>query len=153
MISLITKGVLQYFKTNYLPGAGTLKIDLTENLTINLRDTLKIYIMDSTMALNQKLRDWYEGDSVAWTDSVSGLPTGADPTDYTVKLDITQDGVIKQTLSGAVDADSNYSISDTLTIDAGSYLIYVSIWWNDGTEKSDYDGYFAKEVKARPAAA
>lgn len=152
MIGLITKGVLQYFKTNYLPNGGNLKINITDSLTVNLRETLKIYIQGSCMSLNENLRKWFEGDSVSWSDTITGL--SGDPTDYTIKFEISQNGTIKQTLTGSIDAESTYSISDTLSaaITAGDYIVYVSIWWNDGTEKSDYDDWFSKTVYERPTA-
>jgi hypothetical protein len=138
-----------FSKTNYIPHGGTVDITLDDNLDIELDDQINIQLCGSDMALIDSLSAWFEGDTVAWTGTVSGLPTGADPTDYTIKFDVTRDGVILQTLSAALNSSAAYSISGTLSATAGMVQVYASLWWNSS---SDYYAYFDKLVESRPAA-
>jgi hypothetical protein len=139
-----------FSKTNYIPHGGTVDITLDDNLDIELDDQINITICGSDMALIDSLSAWFESDTVAWTGTVSGLPTGADPTDYTIKFDVTRDGVILQTLSATLNSSAAYSISDTLGagVTAGMVQVYASLWWDSS---SDYYAYFDKLIEPRPA--
>lgn len=138
-------------KTNYLAGSGTLKINVENDLIINVRDYLRIKIDGELMSITDGLTEWHVGDTVSWSDSVTGLDSDADPTDYTIKFDICPRGTTTavQTIDGgALDADANYSVPETTlnaSVTAGEYDIYASLWWSNDT-KYKYEGYFTKEV-------
>ena len=144
MNSLITKGFIGNIRTNYLPGGGTISLEISE--------TVKLYIEGDRMDFIQKLNEWYVGDTVTFSGTVAGFASGSDPTDYTIKFDITQENVIKQTLSAVLNSSGEFTISELLgpNVVAGSYVIFASLWWN--STKSSYQVEFDKKIKNRPSA-
>lgn len=100
---------------------------------------------------NNLSSDWYAEDRIVFSGTVSGLPTGADPTDYTLSFEITRSGTILDTMTDTLDASGNYSIDHSLDagVTGGSYVtVHIKLTWSTHT---DYVGSFNKFVRTKPS--
>ena len=101
------------------------------------------------MSVTNNLNDpWEAGETVLFSGTISNLPSGADPTDYTVTFKIKVDGTLKDTIDPvALNASSQYAVSHTL--DAAltgnsDATIYMYLVWD--TTKRNYLGSFEKRI-------
>jgi hypothetical protein len=102
---------------------------------------------------NNLKNKWYAGDKIVFSGTVSNLPSGADPTDYTISFELTRNDIILDTMTDVLDASANYSISHELaaTVTGGTNVtVHVKLTWDTD---SDYVDSFERAIFSRPAAA
>ena len=100
------------------------------------------------MITNDLQDPWEVGETVLFGGTINDLPTGADPTDYTVSFKIWQSGSLVDTMTDTLDSSSNYEINHTLdsAIVAGDIDVYMYLVWD--STKYNRLGVFTRNVKA-----